>query len=522
MGGLVMKIFTKYGASVPVGKKFCTGCGSPKRFAAIILLAALLLSLTACNRIENVIRDTLSGEGFQTVNPPSSEQQANNPPSNNSSANNPPSNNSSANNPPSQAQNEDTAPAIDITGLVIREPQTDEERFAMRFVEVLYTRDYDAVAALVDLEAIAPFAPMFTDVAPYIASSAARADGNWLYDTIVTACVGYRALSHSQDYSEFDFERDMEIGLGLGHIFWRRGENARSIGIANVSDLGITVVHSASNGEALVRVKVGRDANGELKIIRAPYTSAHGNFIDRSFEFNVPRGGVVTFRGEVLTPTRRSASGFQPDRYTLSGFHLGIPEEISVDMGDNFGVIRDMIYVFGDSETSSFMVLRGNYIFGETMMANLLGLAVTMPDKRDILDEAVYIFEFFSDFVFDALANGEWSDIRSMILNNGSMTRGMLDQAARSFNNWQTEEANPDRANLANVERKADILAINVLSSRSVEVNVVHSKMLNNRTYRTQLQWTLTKSDDGRWFINELPTTGVFSRSTNIWILLEE
>jgi hypothetical protein len=494
-----MTIFTKHGADALAGK----------RIAAIILLAALLLSLTACGGTDDTARDSRSGGGTQTANTSSGGQQANN---------------SSSNNLPSQGQNAGAAPAINITGLVIREPQTDEERFAMRFVEVLYTRDYDAIAALVDLEAIAPFAPMFTDVAPYIASSAARADGNWLYDTIVTACVGYRAISHTQDYSEFDFERDMEIGLGLGHIQWRRAENPRSIGIANVSDLGITVVHSASNGEALVRVKVGRDANGELKIIRAPYTSAHANLVDRSFEFNVPRGGVVTFRGEVLTPTRRSASGFEPDRYTLSGFHLGIPEEISVDMGDNFGVIRDMIYVFGDSETSPFLVLRGNFLFGSgTMMANLLGLAVTMPAHRDMLDEAVYVFEFFSDLVFDALANGQWSDIRAMILNNGSMTRGMLDHAARAFNTWQTEEANPDRANLANIERKTDILAINVLSQRSVEVNVVHSKVLsNNRTYRTQLQWTLTKSDDGRWFINELPTTGIFSRSTGVWVLLEE
>jgi hypothetical protein len=129
-------------------------------------------------------------------------------------------------------------------------------------------------------------------------------------------------------------------------------------------------------------------------------------------------------------------------------------------------------------------------------------------------------FEYFSSACFNALANGEWNDIRAMLLS-GSMTRGEMDHAARSFRTWQTEEANPDRVNLADTERDAEILFVNVVSPRSVEINAIHSKSINGLTYRAQLEWTLTKTDDGGWLISRLPSAGLFSRSTSTWILLE-
>jgi hypothetical protein len=119
------------------------------------------------------------------------------------------------------------------------------------------------------------------------------------------------------------------------------------------------------------------------------------------------------------------------------------------------------------------------------------------------------------DSIFETLEEGEWDGIARLFLPNGMTTRGQRDAFVRSFQSWQNDEANPDRANLSGSERNIDIFTINAMSPRSVEVTAYHTKVVNGITYWALLEWTLTKFD-GEWYINLMPHN-ILSRSTGVW-----
>jgi len=412
-------------------------------------------------------------------------------------------------------------PSSAVAGFSIREPQTDEERFAMQFVDTLFWRDHDAVASMTNLSSLAPSAPLYTG------------EPEDLYYVIISRCVGFMNFQVDLNYNDFDFAKDMYHGL---HITWRdRGTpNAGSVGIVDITDVGIVVAHSWDGtregfyaagkkrgtdievyGAATIRVTVEKAADGTTSVVAAPYKpGVHGELIDQAFEYTVPVGGVVTFRGEVLEPVRQ-ADGFRNtlNVYSIEGMHYRVPEEITVDFGETYGVIRDCLIVdnFGRSIDDGLLLLRSNSDAGH-IYSRFPSLAITMPEYTDMNAKIENALIQTVEHILTLLETDNYQGFADKLVGSSEAWR-MRRTLERDFNNWVSAERESSHAG---IPRTLMIRNMYVLTPNSISIDFYNTLVApSGISYWSMSTFTLSNVD-GEWKIWSM-TPELLSRSTASW-----
>ena len=418
-------------------------------------------------------------------------------------------------------------PASDVKGFTIREARDDMERFAMDFVDSLFFQDYQAIFAMTDFSSFAPAAPIVPSE-------------EQIYWMIINHAIGYSNFNVKHDWSRFNYSSDMHNGLQGTWIPVNNSEMAGSIGIVDVTDVGIVVAHSWSgcvngfyasgkagrtsverHGAALIRVPVAKDSNNELKVVRANYVPLeHGKLLDETFSYRVPHGAVVIFRGEVLSPVEEGGGiHILPDTYEITGLYHRVPEEVIIDMGSNFGIIRDYIYATNLSpnpESGSMMLLTNSQ--RNQPVTDFRALSITMPEFSAIAEEVDRITMHYIDSVVASMETDNFPELAALFLEGGG-AHANLRNIKREFNNWvQGELENP----FAGAKRQTDIAQITVLTPRTVEVTVIHkfTSPQSGTQYAAVFDFRFFKYN-GEWSIQNMPQN-FFSRSANFWQVVSD
>ena len=419
--------------------------------------------------------------------------------------------------------NMSVTPASQVQGFSIRAPQTDEERFAMQFVDALFWRDHSSIIDMTDIASLAPAAPYGEQPED-------------IFQVIVRRCIGYMNFQVNRDYSEYDFSRSMCNGL---NVTWsdRETPEACSIGIVDVTDVGIVVAHSWDgtregfyaagkrrgtpievNGAATVRVAVDRVADGSLKAVAAQYKPGlHGQLIDQEFQFTVPRGGIVTFRGEVLAPV--SGGDDEPGKYLIKDMHYRVPEEISVDFGEVFGVIRDILIVdnLGSSVDDGPLVLLSNDV-ANGLFTHLPSLAITMPEYKGIANDVSTSVERFVKQIVNFLETDNFEGFDGILVEGGEAERNTRNMR-REFDNWVAAEVDLP---FTGIKRTILIGEMNILTPRSINVRFHNTLVAPSGTPFFSRSSFALSNIDGQWKIWSM-SHELFSRSTaNWWEITEE